>query len=318
MRNHVRLCKELNRSIMPEGWDAGKDKISCFTLYLSEEEKEKFMKKFSKYRDRCYKSEVICFMLSNYLAYASGKRFEISAIKVWKYGTKNPRPDGYVHYSIGAIPVEFMKVVKGSLKSTPFKFQNELIYHVISAFYNAPDRLVDEMIDRINNLKHPVRRVDKVVILQAVVPEKTYQMVKGHAIENGMNICDLLRVVLKTVCMSKSDRKYDDSPIGRVFNLYRILKQKKEPFVVGSDYRVLFVEITGAREVYYLTKFLRRRGITKTEMMRKAVRALDDVVAHRSRLEKKIIIERDEEDEDDTDYWYERMARRDFARSIYV
>lgn len=315
MRNHVRLCKELNRSIMPEGWDAGKDKISCFTLYLSEEEKEKFMKKFSKYRDRCYKSEVICFMLSNYLAYASGKRFEISAIKVWKYGTKNARPDDYVYYSIGAIPVEFMKVVKGALKSTPFRYQNELIYHVISAFYNAPDRLVDEMIDRINNLKHPVRRVDKVVILQAVVPEKIYQMVKGYAIENGMNICDLLRVVLKTVCMSKSDRKYDDSPIGRVFNLYRILKQKKEPFVVGSDYRVLFVEITGARERYYLTKFLRRRGITKTEMMRKAVRALDDVVAHRSRLEKKIMIERDE---DDTDYWYERMARRDFARSIYV
>lgn len=118
--------------------------------------------------------------------------------------------------------------------------------------------------------------------------------------------------------MSKSDRKYDDSPISRVFNLYRILKQKKEPFVVGSDYRVLFVEITGDREKYYLTKFLRRRGITKTEMMRKAVRALDDVVTHRSRLEKKIIIEPDEEDENDTDYWYERMARTDFARSIYV
>jgi hypothetical protein len=53
-------------------------------------------------------------------------------------------------------------------------------------------------------------------------------------------------------------------------------------------------------------------------MLRKAVRALDDVVTHRTRLEKKIIFEPDEEDEDDTDYWYERMARRDFVRSIYV
>ena len=61
-----------------------------------------------------------------------------------------------------------------------------------------------------------------------------------------------------------------------------------------------------------------RRRITKTEMLRKAVRALDDVVTHRTRLEKKIIFEPDEEDEDDTDYWYERMARRDFVRSIYV
>lgn len=318
MRNHVRLCKELNRSIMPEGWDAGKDKISCFTLYVSEEEKEKFMKKFSMYRDRCYKAEIICFMLSNYLAYASGKRFEMSAIKVWKYGTKNPSPDSYVNYSIGAIPVEFMKVVKGSLKSIPFRYQNELIYHVVSAFYNAPTRLVDEMINCINEIKHPTKRNDRAVVLQAIVPESVYQMVKGYAIQNGMNICDLLRVVLKTVCMSKSDRKYDDSLIGRVFNLYRILKQKGEPFAVDSDCRVLFVEITGDREKYYLTKFLRRRGITKTEMMRKAVRALDDVVTHRSRLEKKIIIEPDEEDKDDTDYWYERMARRDFARSIYV
>lgn len=318
MRNHVRLCKELNRSIMPEGWDAGKDKISCFTLYVSEEEKEKFMKKFSMYRDRCYKAEVICFMLSNYLAYASGKKFEISAIKVWKYGTKNPCPDGYVNYSIGAIPVEFMKVVKGSLKAIPFRYQNELIYHVVSAFYNAPTRLVDEMINCINEIKHPTKRNDRAVVLQAVIPEREYQMVKGYAIQNGMNICDLLRVILRTVCMSKRDRKYDDSPIGRVFNLYRILKQKGEPFVTGSDCRILFVEITGDRERYYLMKLLRRRGITKTEMMRMAIRALNDVVTHRSRLEKKIVIEPDVSEEDDTDYWYERMARRDFARSIYV
>ena len=65
-------------------------------------------------------------------------------------------------------------------------------------------------------------------------------------------------------------------------------------------------------------KFLRRRGITKTEMLRKAVRALNDVVTHRSRLEKKIIIEPDVSEEDNTDYWYEQVARRDFVRSIYV
>lgn len=65
-------------------------------------------------------------------------------------------------------------------------------------------------------------------------------------------------------------------------------------------------------------KFLRRRGITKTEMLKKAVRALNDVVTHRSRLEKKIIIEPDVSEEDNTDYWYEQMARRDFVRSIYV
>lgn len=318
MRNHIRLCKELNRSIMPKGWDASKDKISCFTLYVSEEEKEKFIKKFSMYRDRCYKAEVICFMLSNYLAYASGKQFEISAIKVWKYGIKNPRPDGYVNYSIGAIPVEFMKVVTDSLKSIPFRFKNELVYHVVSAFYNAPTRLVDEMINRINEIKHPTKRNDRAVILQAVIPENEYQMVKGYAIQNGMNICDLLRVVLRAVCMSKRDRKYDDSPIGRVFNLYRILKQKGEPFIADSDCRILFVEITGDRERYYLMKLLRRRGITKTEMLRKAVRTLNDVVTHRNRLEKKITIETDVSEEEDTDYWYEQMARRDFARSIYV
>ena len=53
-------------------------------------------------------------------------------------------------------------------------------------------------------------------------------------------------------------------------------------------------------------------------MLRKAVRALNDVVTHRSRLEKKITIEPDVSEEEDMDYQYEQMARRDFARSIYV
>lgn len=319
MRNHVRLNKEINLSVMPKGWKAGKEnKISCLTIYMTKEEKESVMLKFSLYHDKAYRAEIMCFMMSNYIAYVSGKHYENVAMKVWEYGKKYRVPENYVRYSIGDIPVDLIKVVRDNLRNTYFRFGCDLYYHVVTAFYNAPDRLLNEMCQRINELKNPMKRVDKAVILQATIPEREYQMVKVYAIQNGMNICDLLRVVLRTVCMSKRDREYDDSPIGRVFNLYRILKQKREPFVVGSDCRVLFVEITGDKERYYLMKFLRRRGITKTEMLRKAVRALNDVVTHRSRLEKKIIIEPDVSEEDNTDYWYEQMARRDFVRSIYV
>lgn len=48
MRNLIRLNKEINLSIMPKGWKGGKEnQISCLTLYMTKEEREKIMLKFS-------------------------------------------------------------------------------------------------------------------------------------------------------------------------------------------------------------------------------------------------------------------------------
>ena len=322
MRNLIRLNKEINVSVMPKDWKGGKEnKISCLTLYMTKEERAKVMVKFSEYREKAYKAEIMCFILSNYIAYLSGKKYEKIAMKVWQYGRKYRTPKKYVHYSIGAIPVALMDVVHQNLGRSGFKFRCELYYHAVTSFYNAPDRVLNEMCRRINEIKHPEKKHDRSVVLQAVIPDEEYQMVKAYASQNGMNICDLMRVVLRTVCMSKKDRLYDDSPIGKVFNLYRIIKQKKEPFVVDDAFRVLTVEISGEKERYYIMKFLHLRGFSKTEILRKAVRALDDVIVHRSRIERKIIVGPDGLDdynEDENDYWYEQMARRDFARSIYI
>lgn len=42
MRNLIRLNKEINLSIMPKGWKGGKEnQISCLTLYMTKEEREK-------------------------------------------------------------------------------------------------------------------------------------------------------------------------------------------------------------------------------------------------------------------------------------
>lgn len=319
MRNQVRLNKEINLSVMPKGWKGCKEnKISCLTLYLTKEERKRIMLKFSLYRNKVYKAEVMCYLLSNYVAYLCGKPCESIAMKVWKYGRKYNTPDGYVYYSIGAIPIELINVVHRNIDKSDFRFRVEMYYHAVTAFYNAPDKLLDEMCRRIESMKNPKTRNDECVRLQTVIPEKEYQMIKGYAIQNGMNVCDLMRVVLRSVCVSKKERELDGSMIGKVFSLYRLIKQPAYPFVVDSNSRVLFVEVAGESEMYYLMKFMKRRGISKTEMLRKAVRALDDVISHKKRIEKNITIEPESSDEDEGDYWYNKMARNDFARSIYI
>lgn len=73
MRNLIRLNKEINLSIMPKGWKGGKEnQISCLTLYMTKEEREKIMLKFSLYRNKAYRVEIKCatYYLITSLIYA--------------------------------------------------------------------------------------------------------------------------------------------------------------------------------------------------------------------------------------------------------
>ena len=70
MRNLIRLNKEINLSKMPKGWKGGKEnQISCLTLYMTKEEREKIMLKFSLYRNKAYRVEIKCNLKSNNIAH---------------------------------------------------------------------------------------------------------------------------------------------------------------------------------------------------------------------------------------------------------
>ena len=130
-----------------------------------------------------------------------------------------------------------------------------------------------------------------------------------------MTICELMGVVLKTVCMSKKERAYACSPIDRLFNLYRIITQPGEPFS-NTEGAILTVQISGEHEKKFMLKFMKRRGLTRTELLRKAVRALVYVLTNKSRFERRIQYN-PEVLPDEDDYYFEQLSRIDFARNIY-
>lgn len=119
------------------------------------------------------------------------------------------------------------------------------------------------------------------------------------------------------MCFEK-ERALDDSMIGKVFNLYRLIKQPAYPFTANPNNRALLVEIKGEREMYYLMKLMKRRRISNAEMLRKAIRALDDVISHKDKIKRNVTIEPQSYDENEEDYWYDKIAKNDFARSIYL
>jgi hypothetical protein len=70
--------------------------------------------------------------------------------------------------------------------------------------------------------------------------------------------------------------------------------------------------------MYYLMKLMKRRRISNAEMLRKAIRALDDVISHKDKIKRNVTIEPQSYDENEEDYWYDKIAKNDFARSIYL
>lgn len=161
------------------------------------------MLKFSLYRNKAYRVEIMCYLLSNYIAHICGKPCESIAMKVWKYGKEYNTPNKYVYYSIGAIPVDLKNAVALNMSKSGYRFRNEIYYHAVTAFYNAPDRLLDRMCKRIAYMKNPKAKYDRAVRLQTVIPEEIYQMINSYAIQNGMNVCDLIRITLRASCVSK-------------------------------------------------------------------------------------------------------------------
>ena len=300
---------------MPAGW-LGEKECTCFTVYISVKEKSAFMAKFAIYRDRVYKSEVVGYLISNYIAYHLNKDFDSFAMKVLSFGKLYVKSSNeYVDYSIGSISLTFHKVVRNSLKQLPIKTANALLYYAISAFYNAPDNVLGKLCTTIEQLKNPVTKTEKYLTLQTELPDSSFNLIKGYAYNNGMTICDLMCVVLRKVCMSKRERSEDCSSIARLFNLYRIMTCSGEPFTDVNG-RILTVQVCGEREKKYMLKFIKRRGLTRKELLRKAIRALLYVISHKSRFEKRIQYSH-EAIIDEDDYYYERLSRIDFARNVY-
>lgn len=300
---------------MPVGW-LGEKECTCFTLRVTSKEREAFMAKFAFYRSHVYKSEVIGYLVSNYIAFHLNKDFDSFAMKVLIFGKLYVKSSNeYVDYSIGSISLTFHKVVRNSLKQLPIKTANALLYYAISAFYSAPDNILDKLCATIEQLKNPVVRTEKYLMLQTELPDSSFNLIKGYAYDNGMTICDLMCVVLRTVCMSKKERSEDCSPIARLFNLYRIMTRSGEPFA-DTNGRILTVQVCGEREKKYMLKFIKRRGLTRKELLRKAIRALVYVISHKSRFEKRIQYSYEAIVDEDY-YYYERLSRIDFARNVY-
>lgn len=314
-----RTNKEINQAIMPDGWADDGEKYKNFTLHTTAKERAGFMAKFNLYGVRAYKKEIVCFLLSNYIAHERGLSSDEVALKVLAYGKRYNRTYGENNkdFVVGSIPEAFAKIARQSLPELPMKQVGALLYFVVSAFYNAPDRMAEQMVKRIEALKNPSEKVTMYISLQTMVPKKDYRLIREYALTNGMQVNTLMRIVLRSVCMSMRDRAEDCSPIAKLFSLDRLLRQDSEPF--GGDGMVpLFVWVSDEREKKYLTKFLRRRGITRSEMLRKAVRAFLYVIEHKQAFAGKVQYAADEVKEpEDMEYVYEKLARVDFYRGIY-
>lgn len=170
------------------------------------------------------------------------------------------------------------------------------------------------MTSKRNNLK----AAERYVILQTMIPEKIMSDIRFCARNAGMTVNELMCLVLREVCVSVKERTDDCHPLGRVFSLYRIMSQAKDIYR-GDDLVRLYVFVGGEREKKYLLKFLGRRNIARSEMLRKAVRALEFVIKNSGKLAKKVRYVQDdpEEEADEMSYVYSRMERMDFYRSIY-
>lgn len=173
------------------------------------------------------------------------------------------------------------------------------------------------MTSKRNNLK----AAERYVILQTMIPENIMSDIRFCARNAGMAVNELMCLVLREVCVSVKERTDDCHPLGRVFSLYRIMSQAKDVYR-GEDLVRLYVFVGGEREKKFLLKFLSRRNIARSEMLRKAVRALVYVIKNSGKLAKKVRYVQDDPEEevdevDEMSYVYSRMERMDFYRSIY-
>lgn len=321
MMYNARTNKEIHPAVMPAGWkDNGK--CGAFTIYPGSKVLSGFKARIRMYDNKTNQKEIICFLLSNYIAHEKGLKAEPTAMNVFGYGKKylpKYREPG-IHYTIGGIPRPFYLMARNSLPQLPIKKASHLIYYIMTAFYNAPDRITDRMCERIESLKHPndLKVADRYVILQSLIPEKTLNEIQAYAHNAGMTANELMCVVLREICMSKKERKENSHPVSRIFNLYRIMRQKKDVFT-GDNLSSLYISVGDEHDKKYLLKFLSRRNITRSEILRMAVRALEYVVRNSGKLAKKIqyVQGEPEEEVDEMSYVYSRMERMDFYRSIY-
>ena len=151
---------------MPDGWEDEGNRYKKFTLYPSHKETIAWMAKFNLYREKAFQKEIVCFLLSNYISKESGKYYDPVAIEVLAYGKMYSPKIRETHYLVGSIPEEFYKVVRKSLAILPIKKANALLYYVVTAFYCAPNRVIEKMCKRIEELKNPNISDDRYVTIQ--------------------------------------------------------------------------------------------------------------------------------------------------------
>ncbi len=320
MLYNARSNKEINPAVMPKGWTDCGNKYKMFNIYPSTKERSCFMAKFAMLKGKISLKETVCFLLSNYIAKEKGLPYDAVALSVLQYGKHRKIGSGksYSDYSVGSIPEAFHRVVRMSLKQLPIKKANALLYYVVSAFYNAPDGVIERMCRRVEELKNgKMKTAEKYIVLQSYIPGKEYRCIQRYAVENGMTLNELMMMVLRSVCMSKRERQDDYSPIARLFNLYRIMAQDGNCFK-GGELVKLYVFVGDAHDKKYLDKFLRRRNLTRGEILRKAVRAFLYVTAHKEIFVKRVEYRNEEMEEvDSMEYVYNQLVKLDFYRSIY-
>lgn len=316
MKYNQRVNTEINPGVMPNDWQDIGRKNSMYNVYLSALEKKTIMYKLSTVKKQANKKEIICFLLSNYMAYASGKHSDQVAINILDYGKKY-RGHQYARckYIIGSIPECFHAVSCKAIRTSEFRYMGHFLYTALTAFYYAPDRLIKDMCRVISTRKGNVPASKKPMILKTLISKNDYQLIVRYAQTAGMTTNELLRIALKTACMSKIDRKNNTSQLLKVFSEYRLLKQSGQPYE-ASDKIEVFAYIGAGHEAKCLKKFCRRRKITGSKMLRKAARAIVEVVNKKDSFRNKVHIQVHNE-ESDTDYYYEQLSRIDFIRSIY-
>lgn len=321
MAYKTRTNKEINSAVMPAGW-VSKWSYSSFTIYLESRELSGLKAKLHKCKIMANQKEIICFLLSNYVAHIKGLKCDPVAMSVLKYGkvdtSRSLEPK--TRYMIKSIPRSFHSMIKSNLHGLPIKKMGNLTYYAMSAFYYAPSQITRRMCDHIKSLKRPdkLKTADNFILLRSLIPENLLDKISIYAQNAGVTVNELMCVVLRETCTPNKVREENIHPINHIFSLRRIMKQKKEVF--ADDNRVsLCVFVCNKNGKEYLSEFLSSHGITRSELLRMAVRALEYIIDNSEKLAKKVqyVPEEPEEEVGEMSYVYSRMERMDFYRSIY-
>lgn len=312
---------EINNSMIPKGWEDEGDRCKRFTFYPSAKELRIYKVRFFECKEYFNQKELFCFLLSNYIAFHRGKNYQKIAMDVFCFSRNfNPsscKPES--NFSPGSFPELFHAEVKSFCKNSEIRSISNLMYLAFSGFIYSPVSLRKKLCRCIYNLKYPPKIVgERRLHLSTCLSIPEYERFHIYTEILGLSINELLKGINRTFFVSKKERVLLESDgFSRVFSLYRILKQ---PYIVtskrGGRIQVsCFIYEPEAQK--YVSKILKRRKISASVLLKKAVYAFFEVMDKKDKFLKKIVLPESDEEMDYTESHYLKMSRKDFVYSIY-